>query len=410
MTHFSFAQVDQGRADRPEELDGAVARPRAEGRLRRRHRRRRRARARRRLLPRQGARDHQRRGARQGLARRRQHRPQHHDHPLELPLRRERAALRPRARPLGRASRQDLNYNVMYSKRGVLMLAHNVHDVQVLQAPRPLEPAERRRQRLADARRRPRTSARRSTSTRTPATRSIGAALQRRGGTARHDAVAWGYARGAAARGVDIIQNCAVTGDPPRRRRPRHRRRDHARLHRARRRSASSAAGHTSVVMETGRRPPAARKLSAAGAGLRAGQAGLPLRRDVELGARLHLASPTRASSSSAPAPTSMSPTPSAAACTSDRAHARRDLRDVPDLPPHADAAQMGRHRRRDARPLADPRQDAGPRPLRQLRLGHRRLQGDAGLRPRLRPHRRHATSRTRSTRPSRSSASPPAG
>ena len=40
----------------------------------------------------------------------------------------------------------------------------------------------------------------------------MGAALQRCGGVARHDAVAWGYARGAAARGVDIIQNCAVTG------------------------------------------------------------------------------------------------------------------------------------------------------------------------------------------------------
>ncbi len=43
--------------------------------------------------------------------------------------------------------------------------------------------------------------------------------------------------------------------------------------------------------------------------------------------------------------------------------------------------------------------QDAGAGPLRQLRLGHRRLQGDAGLGPRLRPHHRHATSRTRSTR-----------
>ena len=35
---------------------------------------------------------------------------------------------------------------------------------------------------------------------------------QHRGGTVRHDAVAWGYARGADARGVDIIQNCEVTG------------------------------------------------------------------------------------------------------------------------------------------------------------------------------------------------------
>ncbi len=39
----------------------------------------------------------------------------------------------------------------------------------------------------------------------------IGAALQRRGGVARHDAVAWGYARAADALGVDIIENCAVT-------------------------------------------------------------------------------------------------------------------------------------------------------------------------------------------------------
>ena len=39
-----------------------------------------------------------------------------------------------------------------------------------------------------------------------------GGLLQRRAGTARHDAVAWGYARGAAGRGVDIIQNCEVTG------------------------------------------------------------------------------------------------------------------------------------------------------------------------------------------------------
>src|SRR5438477_85237 len=39
----------------------------------------------------------------------------------------------------------------------------------------------------------------------------LGATLQRRGGVARHDAVAWGYARAADARGVDIIENCEVT-------------------------------------------------------------------------------------------------------------------------------------------------------------------------------------------------------
>ncbi|RFC66904.1 MULTISPECIES: sarcosine oxidase subunit beta [Mesorhizobium] len=106
---------------------------------------------------------------------------------------------------------QDLNYNVMYSPRGVMMLAHNVHDVQVLKrhvhANRLngidnewLTPEEAKEfcPPLNISR-----------NARYPV---VGATLQRRGGTARHDAVAWGYARGADARGVDIIQNCEVTG------------------------------------------------------------------------------------------------------------------------------------------------------------------------------------------------------
>jgi sarcosine oxidase subunit beta len=40
----------------------------------------------------------------------------------------------------------------------------------------------------------------------------IGGFIQRRGGISRHDAVAWGYARAADAQGVDIIQQCEVTG------------------------------------------------------------------------------------------------------------------------------------------------------------------------------------------------------
>jgi sarcosine oxidase subunit beta len=40
----------------------------------------------------------------------------------------------------------------------------------------------------------------------------VGGLLQRRGGTARHDAVAWGYARAASRLGVDIVENCEVTG------------------------------------------------------------------------------------------------------------------------------------------------------------------------------------------------------
>jgi sarcosine oxidase, subunit beta len=106
---------------------------------------------------------------------------------------------------------QELNFNVMYSKRGVMMLAHNVHDVQSFQrhihANRLngvdnewLTPEQ------AKAYCPPLDI---SLTARYPV---LGAALQRRGGTARHDSVAWGYARAAAALGVDIIQNCAVTG------------------------------------------------------------------------------------------------------------------------------------------------------------------------------------------------------
>jgi sarcosine oxidase, subunit beta len=106
---------------------------------------------------------------------------------------------------------QELNYNVMYSPRGVMMLAHNVHDIQVLKrhvhANRLngvdnewLTPEQ------AKAYCPPLNI---SKEARYPV---VGAALQRRGGTARHDAVAWGYARGASHRGVHIIQNCEVTG------------------------------------------------------------------------------------------------------------------------------------------------------------------------------------------------------
>jgi sarcosine oxidase subunit beta len=121
------------------------------------------------------------------------------------------AALYEHALKLWEGLAQELNYNVMYSPRGVMMLAHSVHDVQVFrrhvhanrlngidnewltpeQAQRFCPPLNI------------------SADLRHPI---LGAALQRRGGVARHDAVAWGHARGASALGVDIIQNCEVTG------------------------------------------------------------------------------------------------------------------------------------------------------------------------------------------------------
>jgi methylglutamate dehydrogenase subunit A len=105
---------------------------------------------------------------------------------------------------------QDLNYNAMVSQRGVLNLCHSD----------PQRDAFARRgnaMRLhgVDAELLDREQVRAMLpfldyeNARFPIT---GGLLQRRGGTVRHDAVAWGYARGADRRGVDIIQNCEMTG------------------------------------------------------------------------------------------------------------------------------------------------------------------------------------------------------
>ena len=106
---------------------------------------------------------------------------------------------------------QELNYNVMFSQRGVMMLAHNVHDVQVFK--RHIH--ANRLNGVDNAWLTPEEAKEFcpplnvSKSARYPV---MGAALQRKGGTARHDAVAWGYARAASDMGVHVIQNCEVLG------------------------------------------------------------------------------------------------------------------------------------------------------------------------------------------------------
>jgi len=106
---------------------------------------------------------------------------------------------------------QDLNFNIMLSQRGVLNLAHTEHDLKEMH------------RRVAAIRLNGIDSEfltpqeikafvpilNTSPNSRYPV---LGGALQRRGGVARHDAVAWGLARAADQRGVDIIQNCEVTG------------------------------------------------------------------------------------------------------------------------------------------------------------------------------------------------------
>jgi len=125
-------------------------------------------------------------------------------------LQEESEALYEHALRLWASLSQTLNYNVMYSPRGVLMLAHTEHDVRVFRRHvHANHLAGIDNEWLTPSRAKdfcPPLSV--SPEQRYPV---LGAALQRRGGVARHDAVAWGYARAASALGVDIIQNCEVT-------------------------------------------------------------------------------------------------------------------------------------------------------------------------------------------------------
>jgi sarcosine oxidase subunit beta len=104
---------------------------------------------------------------------------------------------------------QDLNYNVMFSQRGVMNLGHTLQDMRDIERrvtanrlngvdAEVLSP-QQIQQMLPFI----------NLNTRYPV---LGASFQRRAGVARHDAVAWGFARGADALGVDILQNCEVTG------------------------------------------------------------------------------------------------------------------------------------------------------------------------------------------------------
>jgi sarcosine oxidase subunit beta len=106
---------------------------------------------------------------------------------------------------------QELNFNVMYSRRGVLSLAHTEHELKEISRRHHanrmngidlefLTPEQCKAFcPILNI----------SPSARFPVR---GGSLQREAGTARHDAVAWGYARAADAHGVDIVQNCEVTG------------------------------------------------------------------------------------------------------------------------------------------------------------------------------------------------------
>ena len=123
----------------------------------------------------------------------------------------ESAAIYEHALKLWEGLSQDLNFNVMFSQRGVLTLSHSEHELKQMSRrvhairlngidSDILLPTEIKK--LVP-------TININSNIRYPV---MGGFLQRRAGTARHDAVAWGYARAADELGVDIVQNCEVTG------------------------------------------------------------------------------------------------------------------------------------------------------------------------------------------------------
>ncbi|MCC7113448.1 MAG: sarcosine oxidase subunit beta family protein [Burkholderiales bacterium] len=104
---------------------------------------------------------------------------------------------------------RDINYNVMFSQRGVMNLGHSLQDMRDIE-----RRVNANRLNGVDAEVLTPAQVRAivpfiNLDTRYPV---LGASYQRRAGVARHDAVAWGFARAADALGVDILQNCEVTG------------------------------------------------------------------------------------------------------------------------------------------------------------------------------------------------------
>jgi len=123
----------------------------------------------------------------------------------------EAALLYEKSMQLWESLSQELNYNVMFSQRGVYNLGHTLQDMRDIER----RVAANRLNGIDAEMLTPEQVAREIPGLNTASNARypiLGASLQRRAGVARHDAVAWGFARAADALGVDIIQQCEVTG------------------------------------------------------------------------------------------------------------------------------------------------------------------------------------------------------
>ena len=120
------------------------------------------------------------------------------------------AAIFEKARSLYETMSQDLNYNVMFSPRGVMMLAQTQSEIRGYQRTAQANALQGvATEFITPARVKELCPIIELSGPRYPV---LGALWQARGGTARHDAVAWAYARACSNMGMDIIQQCEVTG------------------------------------------------------------------------------------------------------------------------------------------------------------------------------------------------------
>ena len=294
---------------------------------------------------------------------------------------------------------RELNYNVMLSQRGHVMLAHSRHDLESIARwanamyMNGIEAELLTREQVGELI----PALDMSPEARYPV---LAGFMQRRGGTARHDAVAWGYARAADALGVDILQECEVTGflrGPAGQVTGVETRRGRIRAERV----GIAAAGHSSVLARLAgfRLPVTSYALQAMvteplkprldkvvispGTGAYVSQSD---KGEMVIGGGLDLFP----------------------LCTAgqlcDVAERRGgDTRDLSLLQPAAPAAPVGGDRRRGVRLESDHRRNAGARALHQLRLGHGWLQGHSRWRLDSRPRARHGPqSRARRAFPAR--------
>ena len=119
------------------------------------------------------------------------------------------AAIYEKARSLYETMSQDLNYNVMFSPRGVIMLAQTQSEIRGYQRTAHANAYQGvTTEWITPARVKELCPIMNISGPRYPV---LGGLWQARGGTARHDAVAWGYARACSDMGMDILQQCEVT-------------------------------------------------------------------------------------------------------------------------------------------------------------------------------------------------------